>query len=53
VENQEQVFHFPTAFSSLLKKKTKEDGRASPPARGGGVARLPLSSEVIVVDREK
>ena len=32
VENQKQVFHFPTAFFSLSKKRTR-DGRASRPAR--------------------
>jgi hypothetical protein len=32
VENQKQVFHFPTAFFSLSKRKERR-GRASPPAR--------------------
>ena len=52
VENQKQVFYFPTATVSLIHKKeeTPGRGRASP---GGRRSAPPKSQKVIVVDREK
>ena len=47
VENQRQVFHFPTATVSHISEEEKpERGRASPSAP-------PKRQKVIVVDREK
>jgi hypothetical protein len=53
LENQQQVFHFPTATISLISEEEKHKrGRTSPSASAAGAPRR-LSQKVIVVDREK
>ena len=53
VQNQEQVFHFPTATVSLISEEENQGrGRASPSAAAAGAPRR-LSQQVIVVDTEK
>jgi hypothetical protein len=49
VENQKQVFHFPTAAISFTQKKKTRLARASPSARGGAsrASVVPLSSAAV------
>jgi hypothetical protein len=53
VENQKQVFHFPTAPSFYFIKKKTKDTRGLRPPRAAALRACRRSQRIIVVDREK